>query len=84
MDSTSTLFRLLASALLFASVTLLVRHGWEVVLLWWRGRVGRDYAKFKAWSEELFLHRRSGFLRQAFHCPFQQLRRQLHGADLSP
>ena len=55
MDSTSTLFRLLASALLFASVTLLVRHGWEVVLLWSRGRVGRDYAKFKAWSEELFL-----------------------------
>jgi tight adherence protein B len=52
---TSPLFTLLSSALVFGSVTLLVRHGWVVASHLSRGRVERDAETFRVWSQELFL-----------------------------
>lgn len=49
------IFNLLASALLFVSVLLLVRYGSEVLWAWAARRVTRDAEKFRTWSEELFL-----------------------------
>lgn len=51
----SVLLSLLASALVFASVTLFVRYGWGRLLYHSHGRVSRDAEKFRTWSAELFL-----------------------------
>jgi tight adherence protein B len=47
--------RLLASAIIFVSVFLLVRAGFPVILDLFERRAMKDIARFEAWSQELFL-----------------------------
>jgi tight adherence protein B len=56
---------LLASALLFLSVFLLIRWGYPVLRRLFDARAKKDIAKFEAWSNELFLNWPPEKLRQA-------------------
>lgn len=46
---------LLTSALMFASVALGARYGYELAGGWFNRRVARDAEKIRGWSDELFL-----------------------------
>ena len=59
------LFLLLATTLIFASVTLGISSGYPVVRGWFESRAQRDMARFEAWSNELFLAWPPQKLRQA-------------------
>ncbi|HEU4769681.1 MAG TPA: hypothetical protein VFS77_20100, partial [Pyrinomonadaceae bacterium] len=56
---------LLASLLLFASVFMLIRFGYPLIIGIFEKRARKDMARFEVWSNELFLNWPPQKLRQA-------------------